>query len=233
MKILLWNCCNGIGRQEQIDYFNSFGCDIAIVPEMKETNISAFSPCDSVWVTNNHKNPTPKGLGVLAFNGWKIKELPRDDEMEIFIPLRMSKNGFKFNLLAVWNFYYACKQGRYKGNYGLEEDAIKHYRPLFHDSVLICGDWNYGPTFATKEFKALGALMAKDEITSLYHKHENLPLDSTNHHTFKTTRKNFHHIDHMFGSKLFSDNITNYYIDSFENVVLSDHAPSLLELNLP
>lgn len=31
MKILLWNCCNGIGRQEQVDYFNSFECDIAAV----------------------------------------------------------------------------------------------------------------------------------------------------------------------------------------------------------
>ena len=36
MKILLWNCNNGISKQTQIDYFKSFECDLAVIPELKE-----------------------------------------------------------------------------------------------------------------------------------------------------------------------------------------------------
>ena len=92
MRVLLWNCNNGLGKKEQIDQFRSFACDIAVVPELKESNIEAIKPDDSVWITNNFGIKKPKGLGVLAFNGWKLEELPRDEDMEIYIPLKLSKD---------------------------------------------------------------------------------------------------------------------------------------------
>jgi len=78
VRILSWNCNNGINKTSQIDYFKSSGPDIAIIPELKKSNIGSLSPTSWVWVTNNHSNPTPKGLGVLAFNGFQLTELPRD-----------------------------------------------------------------------------------------------------------------------------------------------------------
>ena len=39
MNILLWNCNNGINKPKQIDYFKSFQCDLAVIPELKEGNI--------------------------------------------------------------------------------------------------------------------------------------------------------------------------------------------------
>ena len=56
-----------------------------------------------------------KGLGILCFNGFQIQELPRDEDMEIYIPVKIKGKGIEFNLLAIWNFYWACKQGRFKG----------------------------------------------------------------------------------------------------------------------
>ena len=35
--------------------------------------------------------------------------------MEIYIPAKIKGNGIEFNILAIWNFYWACKQGRFKG----------------------------------------------------------------------------------------------------------------------
>ena len=85
MKILLWNCNNGISQPKQIDCFNSFECDLAIIPEIKEHNIETLNPNSSVWVTNNFENKSPKGLGILAFNNFTLQELSRDEDMEIFI----------------------------------------------------------------------------------------------------------------------------------------------------
>jgi hypothetical protein len=78
----------------------------------------------------------------LAFNGYELEELERDEDMEIFIPLKVSKNRFSFNLPAVWNFYYACKQGRFKGVMGdgcLEWSALKHFQPNRCPPNLLIG----------------------------------------------------------------------------------------------
>jgi hypothetical protein len=140
-----------MGTESQIKYFESFECDIAILPELKESNIKALKPSSYVWITNNHQNPKPKGLGVLAFNEIELISLPRDEDMEIFIPLEVKSPELNFNLLAVWNFYSACKQGRFKGVKGegcLEWSAINHYAGFLKGSALMIGDWNFGPTFS-------------------------------------------------------------------------------------
>jgi len=234
LRILLWNCCNGISQKAQIDYFEAFKPDIAVIPELKQGNVATLKPESSVWITNNHSNPSPKGLGVLAYNGYQLTELPRDDEMEIFIPLKASRADFTFTLLAVWNFYSACKQGRFKdvkGKHCLEFCAMKHYLPILRDPTLIVGDWNLGPTFAKGDFLEILRILGENGIKSLYHEHYGLHPETSANPTFRSTRNSLHHLDHMFGSKYFYENMNGLQIDSFENVVLSDHAPLLLEIN--
>ena len=75
---------NGMGRPEQINMFKSFDADLAILPELKQKNIDALCPTDAVWITNNHTNKIPKGLGVLSFNQTRLTELERDEDMEIY-----------------------------------------------------------------------------------------------------------------------------------------------------
>ena len=69
MRVLLWNCNNGLGCSEQVEQFHTFHCDIAIIPELKAHNLDALEPEDSVWVTNNLGKLKPKGLVVLTYNG--------------------------------------------------------------------------------------------------------------------------------------------------------------------
>jgi len=235
MRILLWNCNNGMARSEQISYFQTFNPDIAIIPELKQSNLDKLDIYDSVWVTNNHTNSKPKGLGIVSFNGYSLEELDRDEDMEIYIPLQVSKSNFSFRLLAVWNFYYACKQGRFAGVRGencLEWSAIRHYCPLLTNPCLVVGDWNFGPKCFPDSFKRLCSMAEEHGLKSLYHSFHSIDEIETNHATFKTTRGNFHQIDHFFGSEDFQNTMRSYEIDTFDNVVLSDHAPTLVDFEV-
>ena len=121
---------NGLGSAEQFDYFFNLQPDIAVLPELKQKNIEALRPNCASWVTNSHANKAPKGLGILTFGETCLKELPFDKDMEIYLPVRVTNSLMNFNLIGVWNFYYACKQGRFKdvrGDGALEWAAIEHY----------------------------------------------------------------------------------------------------------
>ena len=233
LRVLLWNCNNGLGQQAQLEQFQSFNCDVAVIPELKEANIEPINPDFAIWVTNNFGARRPKGLGVLTFNGWNLKSLPRDEEMEIYLPVEISKGEFSFNLLAVWNFYHACKSGRFKGVRGenaLEWEAMRHYKHLFSDPALVVGDWNFGPTFSKEAFVELVSVFEESDMRSLYHDYFSLKPDQTKHSTFLTTRNTKHHLDHMFGSTSFFSKMKRFEILDLTDVVLSDHAPCFLEI---
>ncbi len=233
MKILLWNCNNGISQQEQIDCFNSFECDLAIIPEIKEHNIKTLNPNSSVWVTNNFKNKSPKGLGILAFNNITLQELSRDEDMEIFIPLKVKCKKIEFTILAVWNFYWACKQGRFKNVKGegcLEWSAIRHYKSILKDPSIVIGDWNFGPTFSQVAFVKMVNMFEEIGLKSIYHEYNQLPITETKNFTYKSPMKTYHHLDHMFGTKYFLENIKNFVVGDINETVLSDHSPLLLEI---
>ena len=235
LRILLWNCNNGLGSEKQRNYFFSFNPDIAIVPELKEHNLLGLSPHDSIWLTNNKSNPHPKGLGILAFNGWQLSELPRDEDMEIYIPTVASKEGIEIKILAIWNFYWACKQGRFKGVKGencLEWEAIRHYADFLKSDCLMIGDFNFGPTFSQKAFVELTERLSELDMKSLYHEFYGLPVTESRHSTFVGTRQNEHHLDHIFGSGIYKQALKNFEIGKLEDAVLSDHAPLLAEFKL-
>ena len=228
MRVLLWNCNNGLSKQSQLSYFHSFAPDLAIIPELKQDNINLLSPSSSIWVTNNHNNSRPKGLRVLGFNNVTLTKLPADDEMEIFLPINVQFKNHSFSLLAVWNFYWASKQGRFKGLKGedaLEYSALRHYLPLLKQPLLIAGDWNLGPTFAQDAFLKICSMVEEYGLKSLYHQIYDLDESETQHNTFKSTRKTFHHLDQVFGCFFFQQAIQSIEIPDFDEVVLSDHAP--------
>lgn len=234
MRLLVWNCNNGISNRSQIDYFKSFRPDIAILPELKEHNIPLLEPDSFVWRTNNFSNSKPKGLGVLAFNGYMLEELRGDPEMEIYLPIKVSKDVFTFSLLAFWNFYSVPKQGRFKGvkgKNGLEFSAIKFYQELLSGRAIFAGDLNFGPTFFQDEFLEVTKTLESFGQRSLYHHYYNLTPAESRDPTFRSSRKRLHHLDHVFGSVEFVDSLTDFRIEDFANVVLSDHAPLVVDFS--
>lgn len=233
MKIAIWNVMNGMGSSQQIELFKSLCVDLAILPELKQKNTDGLNPKDAVWITNNFSNKTPKGLGVLSFNDTSLRELPRDEDMEIYIPVTVQHPSYTFDLLAVWNFYFACKRGRFKGVKGdgcLEWSAIRKYTKELNSNCLFGGDWNFGPTFAQAEFIRMCEMYKDVGVESLYHKAHNLQWAESCHMTFKSTRQTYHHLDHFFGSSLIGSSMLSYEILPMQEVVLSDHAPVILTL---
>ena len=82
-------------------------------------------------------------MGVLGFNGTLVTQLETDEDMEIFLPAKVNTSKIGFKVLAVWNFYWACKQGRFKGAKGdraLEYAVLRHYLPKSESPSLIIGD---------------------------------------------------------------------------------------------
>jgi exonuclease III len=235
MRIVIWNCMNGMGNPKQIDYFNNLKADIAILPELKHKNIEALNATDAIWMTNNHKNKVPKGLGVLSFGNWKLELLDFDKDMELYIPVKAMSERVTFNLLAVWNFYYDCKQGRFKGAKGetaLEWAAVRRYSKQLTAPCLFAGDWNFGPTFSQKAFIRLCNELSVKDLHSLYHKFYGLETDNSLHSTFRTPTKKYHHLDHYFGTKEFSEGMLNYEIPNVDEATLSDHSPIILDVDL-
>ena len=148
--------------------------------------------------------------------------------MEIFLPINVQFKNHSFSLLAVWNFYWASKQGRFRGLKGedaLEYSALRHYLPLLKQPLLIAGDWNLGPTFAQDAFLKICGMVEEYGLKSLYHQIFDLVESETRHYTFKSTRKTFHHLDQVFGCSFFQQAIQSIEIPDFDEVVLSDHAP--------
>jgi exonuclease III len=155
--------------------------------------------------------------------------------MEIYIPVKVISDKVTFNLLAIWNFYFACKQGRFKGVRGdgaLEWIATKRYTSQLLDPCLFAGDWNFGPTFSQRAFVRLCNELTHAGFSSLYHKFYNLEHTESHHSTFITPTKKYHHLDHFFGTKEFLDGMTNYEIPSVDDAILSDHSPIILDIDL-
>lgn len=234
MRVVHWNCNNGMGSAEQIAFFKSLEPDIAILPELKFANISLLSPSSWSWVTNNHVNPRPKGLGILGFGETSVTELSRDEDMELFLPVRVANQEASFNLVAVWNFYSACKQGRFKGvrdDGAVEYSAIRKYAGSLGAPCIFGGDWNYGPTFSQHAFKKTCDLFSSFGFVSLYHKHHGLDLSESKHRTFKSPSGHHHHLDHLFCTSELAACMVSYDIIPLMNAVRSDHSPIVVTFN--
>jgi len=235
MRIVIWNCMNGLGNPKQIEYFNKLKADIAILPELKQKNIDGLKANQAIWMTNNHTNKVPKGLGVLSFGDWDLEPLDFDEDMELYIPVKVMSEKDTFNLLAVWNFYFECKQGRFmgaKGDAQLEWAAIARYSEQLLGPCVFAGDWNLGPTFAQENFIRICDELSPKGFSSLYHDFYNLEHTDSRHSTFITPTKKYHHLDHFFGTKEFLDGMTNYEIPSVDDAILSDHSPIILDIDL-
>ncbi|MFT6677001.1 MAG: exonuclease III [Sulfitobacter sp.] len=226
---------NGLGNPKQISYFNDLDVDLAIIPELKQKNIEQLKPNDAVWITNNHTNKVPKGLGVLTFGDLTLTELDRDIDMELYLPLKVSGKNIDFNLLAVWNFYHACKQGRFKdamGEDALEWAAINRHTEQLEEPCLVGGDWNFGPTFSQPAFLRMCEMYAEKGYRSLYHEFFDLDCSASEHPTYRSPTKHYHHLDHFFGTQELVDRMINLEIPDVDEAILSDHAPVVLTINL-
>jgi len=235
MRVVLWNCKGGLQRKDKVEYLLGFKPDIAIIPEIRKAHVQALKPMDFCWVTNHPDGRSPKGLGVLCFGNYRLECLPRDEEMEIYLPLKIHNGSFSFKLLAIWNFYSLCKRGRFRGargEAGVELAALHHYRSFLPDPSLLIGDLNMGPTLSLQCFSRLSGLLAEMGFKDLSSIRATQISKGFNWKTFRMRRKEqffYHHLDHAFGSPSFSERLNTFQIDEQAMDKFSDHAPVIID----
>lgn len=226
---------NGMATHEQREYFNSFRPDLAILPELRFKDIKPLNPNSYIWDTNNFQNKYPKGLGILNFSNGQLIEFDRDKEMEIYIPFTFKIEEITLNILGVWNFYSACKQGRFKGvtnENAVEYSALKFYKDFLSDNGIVIGDWNLGPTQCPDSYLKITKMLNEYNIHSSIHAYKKINVGDETYSTFRHSRGKLHILDHIFADSNINNSILNIDIDDFRNVIKSDHAPILLELDI-
>lgn len=236
MKLVTWNC-NGALRNK-FEHLNDFSADIYVIQECedpKRTNHKEFNHWSEnhLWIGDS-KN---KGIGVFAKNEIDLKHLDwtnkfKDHEVKHFLPCSVNSS---FNLLAVWTHKNNSPNFGYIGQFW---KYIQNHKRKLNNSI-IAGDFNsntiwdewdrwWNHSDVVRELEEL-------EIKSLYHLYINEEQGKESIPTFFLHRKqeNPYHIDYVFASKMFSDNLISLEIGNIENwLKLSDHLPVICEFNL-
>lgn len=236
MKIVTWNC-NGAFRKK-FETISSFNADLYVIQECEHPNESQHKKFaewaeNFVWIGDT-KN---KGLAIFARPEIKLKKLEwsnryRDHFVKHFLPCRVNQD---FDLLGVWthrnnspNFGYIGQFWKY-----LQVNKTKL------NSTIIAGDFNsniiwdqwdrwWNHSDVVKELKEL-------RIESLYHKYTGEPQGNETNPTlyFQKKLERPYHIDYVFGSQKFSDNLMKIEIGQVSKWLgISDHMPILCEIDI-
>ena len=137
MRLVEWNC--RMALQRKLWLLEELNTDIAVVPECSHGAVKSNE--DSLSFLWKGHNPN-KGLGIIAFNGWKLELRGDLESLPWVIPFKASHpTGLEFNALAVWsvenkdvsNLSYAKQITHLINTYS---DEIKS------ENLSIIGDFN-------------------------------------------------------------------------------------------
>lgn len=211
--------------------------DILIIPECEKLERLSFGmygnqPTDSIW----YGELPIKGIGVFAFNGYKIELLDvHNPEFKYILPLRIYNDHITLTVFAVW-------AQNTKNHYNYTEHvwhALNYYGKLLDaDNVILAGDFNSNtiwdkPNQTINHFSIVEFLKGKN-IHSTYHCFNNQIQGYEKHSTFYMYKKKAHpyHLDYCFTSKILIEKIIDVEVGDYESWgKLSDHVPLIMTLS--
>lgn len=236
MKIVTWNCNGALRRKFQT--LSDLEADIYIIQECENPGNIENSDYQK-WAENHlwigdSKN---KGLGIFASNKIEIKLLDwtnsyRDHDVKHFLPCSVNED---FDLIGVWthrnnspNFGYIGQFWKY-----LQLHKSKLGKTIIagdFNSNVIWDQWDrwWNHSDVVTELSEIG-------IESLYHTHSGeLQGNETCPTLFHQRNLNKpYHIDYIFGSSEFAENLKQIEIGSLEKwFPLSDHLPVISEFDI-
>lgn len=233
MKIVTWNC-NGALRKKWV-HLQKLEADIYVIQECENPKLLVKGDFyewseNHLWIGDT-KN---KGLGIIANPKVQIQALPWIDIFEThrvkhFLPCRINNN---FNLLGVWTHQNNSPNFGYIGQFWkyLQVNKFKL------GDCLIAGDLNSNVKWDEWDrwWNHSDVVLALEKlgIESLYHKVTGENQGKETGSTFYLHRRpeRPYHIDYVFGSEIFSNNIRKLEIGIFEEwIKISDHMPMSVE----
>lgn len=236
MKIVTWNAA--MGFRKKIEKILPLKANILVIPECehpekwKEKNAQK----DIVQFLWYGKNPNKKGIGIITLDNTYQIELHPDynDKFRYIIPLRVSGER-EFIMFAVWS---QNDKERYNSYIGQIYLALEKYASLLKEPCIIVGDWNSNKKFdyikRVKTHSEVVELLKRVGIMSAYHylskEEHGQELEPT--HYFRKEKTRPFHIDFLFASEIFLDQLKSYNIGSYEEwIKFSDHMPISAEFN--
>ncbi|MCJ8164602.1 endonuclease/exonuclease/phosphatase family protein [Pontibacter sp. E15-1] len=236
MKIVSWNC-NGAFRNK-FEHLIEFKADLYIIQECEDPARTPHKAYQ-LWAENHlwigdTKN---KGIGVFASKDIDLKPLNwsnafQDHHVKHFLPCTINNN---FDLLAVWTHQNNSP------NFGYIGQLWKYLQVNKHElsNAIIAGDFNsnaiwdqwdrwWNHSDVVNELRLVG-------MESLYHTYTGEDQGKETQPTFYVHRnpEKPYHIDYVFGSKEFSDKLTEVRLGQRDHwLTVSDHLPLICEFDL-
>lgn len=232
MRLATWNCRQGVDAKRHA--FELLGADVVVVPECNSKPALAHEPGVSFLWRGDY---APKGLGVVAFNGWSIEPLEAPAELPWVLPVRVCDRGgdHAFDLLAVWTV--ARRDGR-PGYAGQITRVLDEWHDVLEAGrTVVAGDFNcitQGPSGRAHirnlaRFEELG-------LRSGYHAHSALEHGAETAMTLRWVARGGmrmgYHCDYVLLPESLLTRATAVRVGSMEEWVdsgLSDHCPVLVD----
>lgn len=225
--------------RKKAKYIFAHNPDILIIPECESQEKLKFTddlkvPTDIIWYG---KNPN-KGLGIFAFNNYKLKLLDcHNPNFKNILPISVTNGNTNFILFAIWANNPEDKDGAYVTQIW---KAINHYDSLLsQNNTILIGDFNSNVIWDKPRrignHSDIVEKLEEKQIFSTYHKFHNQVQGSEEHPTlFMYRHRNKpYHIDYCFASRYFIENLHSVEIGKYEDwTTFSDHKPLIIEFNL-
>jgi len=231
MKVISWNCHQSFRTKAK--KVLAMKPDLLVLPECEEpSKLSAKGVHfhDAHWVGKNKH----KGLGVLAFNGWRLEAIKEcEPTIPYVVPMRVSKGDMSFVLFAVWS-----QKPSSHSNYGVRMwKALTSYSVLLsEEKIIIAGDFNSSSKWDRKGRKSNHSNIVKalyeHGIKSAYHEHfaEEQGQESQATLFFTYNEEKPFHIDYCFASEWFCERLSTMSVGNpTEWLEDSDHMPLIMQ----
>ncbi|MET1416540.1 hypothetical protein ABVF61_30010 [Roseibium sp. HPY-6] len=216
--------------------------DIAVISECAHPDILAkrgeiaLADCSTLWMGTNPN----KGLGVFAFNDYKVTQAePFFPTLRYILPLRVS-GPRTFNLIAVWAQNASAGVTR-KHQSGPLRRALTKYRDFINSGpTVIGGDWNSNKIWDKPGWRinhmSKVEILAGLGLASAYHTvtGEKQGEETTPTHYWRDRRIDgpTYHIDFVFAPDTWLEKTIDFSVGTFDDWIgngLSDHVPITIE----
>jgi exonuclease III len=225
--------------RKKADRILEYDPDILIIPECENLDAAKFpasarQPTGMVW----HGDNRHKGLGVLSYNGYKIRLLKiHHPDFKTILPISVTGRAFDFMLFAVWANNPLDKPNQYVGQLW---KAIHHYKKLIkRKNTILAGDFNSNSIWdkprRVGNHSELVKVLGRKRISSTYHHHFNQIQGKEEHATFHLYRhlNKPYHLDYCFASDDLMGKLQYVEIGSHELWNMdSDHLPLIVDFDL-
>jgi len=233
MRLATWNCRQGIDTKRHA--FELLGADVVVVPECSsEPALARELGVSFLW----RGDYATKGLGVIAFKGWRVEQFDARFELGWVLPARVfdPDGEHAFDLLAVWTVMRKDGRPRYEGQIGRILD--EWVDELEAGKTIVAGDFNcslQGPSRRAHSrnldrFEALG-------LRSGYHAHSAVEHGAETAMTLQWVARGGvrrgYHCDYIMLPEELRSRVTAVTVGSVAEWVdsgLSDHCPVVVDL---